>query len=61
MAPHTDPEKRRAYIRAYMAKRRKEAGFRKREAEGKADWYQRNKDKKAEAQRKYRAKKRQGE
>ena len=44
-----------------MAKRRKEAGFRKREAEGKADWYQRNKDKKAEAQRKYRAKKRQGE
>ena len=65
--PFSDPEKRREYHRKYMARKRASGTrqdsaeaqeFREQEAEQKADWYQRNKERKAENQRKWRKRKR---
>lgn len=59
--PFSDPEKKREYYREYMARRREKKDIRESEAGYKADWYQRNKERKAENQRKWRARRKEEE
>ena len=49
--PKKDPEQYREYMRQYMRQRRKDAEIRAQEAQSKAAWFQRNRERLARKQR----------
>lgn len=53
--PYKDPEKRRAYNREQMRKARMDPGYKMKESEQKAKYFQEHKEEFNERQRRYRA------
>lgn len=53
--PYKDPEKRRAWNREQMRRKRQDEAYKRQEAEKKAKYFQDHKEEYAERQRKYRA------